>query len=119
MSKFIEKLLKMKITIHIWCMDARELVKHLDKQEKFDRIDVSNIVDINYVGLEKVLQDWGPMLKKNEFSTLITTFMNWHFRDLEYNLKASHFSDPLLYAHYHDTTPDFENFLKVLVYTIK
>ena len=45
----------------------------------FDRIDTSNIADDNYVGMEKVLKDWGPLLNKNNpNSTLITTLMNWH-----------------------------------------
>lgn len=44
----------------------------------FDRIDVSNISDENYIGLEKTFQIAAPLLKKeNESAKLITTLMNW------------------------------------------
>lgn len=48
---------------------------------QFDRIDVSNISDENYVGLDACLKLSKPLLKvTNPFSKLITTFMNWTAR---------------------------------------
>ena len=45
---------------------------------QFDRIDVSNISDENYIGLDACLKLSKPLLKvTNPYSKLITTFMNW------------------------------------------
>lgn len=42
----------------------------------FDRIETSNMAD--YIGVERVLRDWGPLLKKtNKYATLLVYFMNW------------------------------------------
>ena len=50
----------------------------LPKSISFDRIDVSNILDTEYVGLAGVLADWGPLLKKdNPHATLLGYSMNW------------------------------------------
>ncbi|OJA20158.1 hypothetical protein AZE42_11951 [Rhizopogon vesiculosus] len=46
---------------------------------RFDRIDVSNILDDNYVGIEDVLTHWGPLLKDRRTATLVGYFMNWGF----------------------------------------
>lgn len=44
----------------------------------FDRIETSNIADWMYVGPERVLSDWGPLLnRKNPHATLILHLMNW------------------------------------------
>jgi hypothetical protein len=58
-------------------MDAKELLlKFKGKDTKFDRIDVSNISDENYLGLNKCLKLSAPLLKTSS-SKLMTTFMNW------------------------------------------
>lgn len=45
---------------------------------QFDRIDVSNISDEKYVGLEACLKLSKPLLKvTNPYSKLITTFQFW------------------------------------------
>jgi hypothetical protein len=46
---------------------------------KLDFIDTSNIADKNYVGITRVLRDWGPLLNypSNPDATLLTLFMNW------------------------------------------
>jgi len=44
---------------------------------KFDRIDVSNILDANYVGLRDVLTLWGPLLKESRSAAIVGYFMNW------------------------------------------
>ncbi|KIL61611.1 hypothetical protein M378DRAFT_166732 [Amanita muscaria Koide BX008] len=44
---------------------------------KFDRIEVSNILDINYVGIHDVLTLWGPLLQESRSAAIIGYFMNW------------------------------------------
>ncbi|KIK98607.1 hypothetical protein PAXRUDRAFT_133868 [Paxillus rubicundulus Ve08.2h10] len=44
---------------------------------RFDRIDVSNIMDPNYVGPRSVLKVWGPLLAKSDNTALTGYFMNW------------------------------------------
>jgi len=46
---------------------------------RFDRIDVSNILDVNYVGINDVLTHWGPLLKDSRTAALVGYFMNWTF----------------------------------------
>ncbi|KAG8525730.1 uncharacterized protein KY384_000490 [Bacidia gigantensis] len=58
---------------------AAQLVGHDTIKEGFDRIEVANIADSNYVGLQPVLSTLGPLLKRpvdNPQATLITLFMN-------------------------------------------
>jgi hypothetical protein len=43
----------------------------------FDRIEVSNILDDNYLGINQVLTDWAPFLAKGRHSTILGYFMNW------------------------------------------
>ncbi|KAI0515446.1 hypothetical protein F5B22DRAFT_636473 [Xylaria bambusicola] len=59
-------------------VDARGLDKTLAGRE-FDRIEVSNICDAGYLGIDKTLKTFGPLLCKpqvNPHATLITTFLN-------------------------------------------
>jgi hypothetical protein len=44
---------------------------------KFDRIDVSNILDANYVGIRDVLTLWGPLLRESRSAAIVGYFMNW------------------------------------------
>ena len=44
---------------------------------KFDRIEVSNILDANYVGLRDVLTLWGPLLEESRSAAINGYFMNW------------------------------------------
>ena len=68
--------------------DARELARDirsgafehygLSKTAQFDRIDVSNIIDSEYVGIPNVLADWATLLSTtNRHSTLLGYSMNW------------------------------------------
>jgi hypothetical protein len=45
---------------------------------RFDRIDISNLGDIEYGGIGRVLDAWGPFLKRTNDSTLLGHFMNWY-----------------------------------------
>ncbi|SJL18689.1 uncharacterized protein ARMOST_22288 [Armillaria ostoyae] len=79
--EFSNRLRRFKIQIYSFDQDARMLQRTLKSNASFpqifDRIEVSNIVDKNYVGMS-VLSDWGPLLNKsNRHSAIIGLFMNW------------------------------------------
>ena len=44
---------------------------------QFDRIEVSNILDANYVGINDVLLNWSPLMAESNTSTIVGYFMNW------------------------------------------
>ena len=44
---------------------------------RFDRIEVSNIIDANYVGLNNVLTSWSSLLCDNRTAAIVGYFMNW------------------------------------------
>jgi len=44
---------------------------------RFDRIEVSNILDTNYVGINDVLLNWSPLMAESHASVLVGYFMNW------------------------------------------
>lgn len=67
--------------------DLSQMIRrgHLSKSgvlpsTKFDRIEVSNIIDAEYVGIPGVLETWGPFLKETKHATLIGSSMNWPMR---------------------------------------
>ncbi|KAK0488270.1 hypothetical protein EDD18DRAFT_1291619 [Armillaria luteobubalina] len=80
--EFSKRLRRFKIQIYVFDEDARQLPRTLRSHpafpQSFDRIEVSNITDKNYVGMS-VLSDWGPLLNKtNPHAAIIGLFMNWH-----------------------------------------
>lgn len=79
--EFSNRLRRFKIQIYSFDQDARILQRTLKSNASFpkvfDRIEVSNIMDKNYVGMS-VLSDWGPLLNKsNPHSAIVGLFMNW------------------------------------------
>ena len=68
--------------LHLYCMNATELPFYLNKSAEktaFDRVEVANIVDMPYLGLDITLRTLGPLLRKkaeNPHATLIALFMN-------------------------------------------
>jgi hypothetical protein len=44
---------------------------------RFDRVEVSNIMDDNYLGIDGVLTAWAPLLVENHSAVIIGYFMNW------------------------------------------
>ena len=44
---------------------------------RFDRIEVSNILDVNYIGIEGVLDGWASLLKTSKTAAIVGYFMNW------------------------------------------
>ena len=68
-----------KMQFHIYCADAAKLPSLIDKNLKFDRIEVANIVDQAYLGLEKTLETCSSLLKPpsiNPHAVLVALFMN-------------------------------------------
>ncbi|KIM76000.1 hypothetical protein PILCRDRAFT_78276 [Piloderma croceum F 1598] len=85
---FSDRLKKCQVTFRMFDRDARELARDvrsgafehhgLPKTAHFDRIDVSNIIDTEYVGIPNVLADWASLLNTtNRHSTLLGYSMNW------------------------------------------
>ncbi|KDR66739.1 hypothetical protein GALMADRAFT_106135 [Galerina marginata CBS 339.88] len=44
---------------------------------RFDRIEVSNILDENYVGVKDVILNWSPLLAVSSTAAIVGYFMNW------------------------------------------
>jgi hypothetical protein len=85
---FAKRLRTFNITIRISDVDARDLAGMLQadisagKLRAFDRIEVSNIIDVEYVGMKRVLADWGPLLNKdNKHAALVGVLLNWHVNE--------------------------------------
>jgi hypothetical protein len=90
LRSFADRLDRFRVNFCISSSDARELSKRIrqgDFQQygipsdmRFDRIDVSNILDTNYVGISRVLDDWEPFLERSTSAKIIGYFMNWPLR---------------------------------------
>jgi len=84
LSKRIKSL---SITFHLAQLPVQQLVEDLQQGKlsknglsptiKFDRIDVSNILDDNYVGIEPLLTKWKPFLADTKHAAIVGYFMNW------------------------------------------
>jgi hypothetical protein len=87
---FAERIAKLDIEFHVLCQDASQLsrdirngaLSSIPQQLSFDRIEVSNIMDHNYLDIPTVISDWGSLLKKTPHATLLGSFMNWHIDQL-------------------------------------
>ncbi|KAK0447552.1 hypothetical protein EV421DRAFT_1786711 [Armillaria borealis] len=78
---FSQRLRRFKIDIYSYDQDARNLPKILKHEasspQSFDCIEVSNILDKNYVEIS-ILSDWGPLLNlDNPHTAVAGYFMNW------------------------------------------
>jgi len=78
---------KLSISFHLTLNYAETLVEDLHQGKlsksgltpgiKFDRIDVSNILDENYVGIDPLLTKWKPFLANTRHAAIVGYFMNW------------------------------------------
>ncbi len=82
--KMAKTLQRIPVNVELHQKDAHDLAKDLKKRGIFlDRIDVYNICDKNYLGIQTVLRDWAPLLNRsNPNSALVTLFMNWWFMEV-------------------------------------
>ncbi|KZT23909.1 hypothetical protein NEOLEDRAFT_1163492 [Neolentinus lepideus HHB14362 ss-1] len=84
---FSRRIRQFKVKFHVFNNGASDLAENLNAgtltrsgipaSMRFDRIDVSDIMDIEYVGIQRVLENWSPLLRRNGNSTIIAYFMNW------------------------------------------
>lgn len=66
------------VSFELHHVDARALNEAL-AERKFDRIEVSNIGDLYYLGISETLKTFGPFLRSpsaNPHATLVTGFLN-------------------------------------------
>jgi hypothetical protein len=87
LREFVSRLSLFRIKITVFNADAVALARAIVRDEhsalgvppstRFDRIDVSNIMDTNYVGIERVIEAWGRFLKRDNYPRMIGYFMNW------------------------------------------
>ena len=89
LREFADRLGRFRVSFRMFQSDAGELSKTMQSgalspygvpaTTRFDRIDVSNIIDIEYMGILRVLSDWGPLLSSdtNKHASLVGYSMNW------------------------------------------
>ncbi|ESK84859.1 hypothetical protein Moror_14953 [Moniliophthora roreri MCA 2997] len=77
--EFAKRLRKFHMSITMYDQDAATLPESLPSSLRlFDRIEVSNVMDKQYLGIDKVLATWGPLLNRNRAgSAIISSFINW------------------------------------------
>ncbi|RDB14687.1 hypothetical protein Hypma_016436 [Hypsizygus marmoreus] len=84
---FAERIQQFRISFSVFAFHATNLASLVRSNDlvsynipasiHFDRIEVSNILDDNYVGLDGVLKSWAPLLTKSGRATILGYFMNW------------------------------------------
>ncbi|KDQ11252.1 hypothetical protein BOTBODRAFT_57568 [Botryobasidium botryosum FD-172 SS1] len=87
LRSFAERVGRFQINFQLFCQDASVLsdgirsgahAQHgVPATRLYDRIDVSNILDAEYLGIPRVLADWSPLLRKSETATVVGYCMNW------------------------------------------
>lgn len=87
LRSFHRRLRQFHISFNLYDLDASELSRvirngsltedNVPASIRFDRIEVSNILDAHYVGLRDVLVHWAPLLTKSTTATILGYFMNW------------------------------------------
>ncbi len=79
--EFSKRLRRFKIKIYSFDQDPTDLPEtlksHASLPQNFDRVEVSNLIDIKRAGIV-ILAFWGPLLNKaNPHAAIIGLFMNW------------------------------------------
>jgi hypothetical protein len=73
---FLQRVEHLSITVEMRCEDGTDLSKIFQREEKkFDIIETSNLADPNYIGHNKLLTLWAPLLKKT--GTLTSFLLDW------------------------------------------
>lgn len=82
LQEFCNKLHELPLSLVLYEGEASAFSSKISRMSPaerfFDRIEVSNIADLLYLGLEETLRSFGPLLKRctvNPHATLITMFM--------------------------------------------
>ncbi|KAM0748895.1 hypothetical protein T439DRAFT_349050 [Meredithblackwellia eburnea MCA 4105] len=85
---FCKRLSDFKISIHMFHQDILELAddiaqnrfkaSEMSSAQRFDRIEVSNTIDLDILGIGRVLKAWGPLLDlTNPHAALVGLLMSW------------------------------------------
>ncbi|KAI1287182.1 hypothetical protein F5Y03DRAFT_405643 [Xylaria venustula] len=77
-TNFHSRLRSNAVSLELYHVNAQTLDKTLTGRH-FDRIEVSNICDTHYLGIETSLETFGPLLRSpslNSHATLVTLFLN-------------------------------------------
>ncbi|KAL4252947.1 MYND-type zinc finger protein samB [Abortiporus biennis] len=84
---FSERLQRFVVTFHIYDQNPATFSDFIRNDEakdsgllsstRFDRIDVSNMMEYTPSGIEDVLEDWGNFLSQSKHATIIGSFLNW------------------------------------------
>lgn len=87
LRKFTRRLSEFPISFKLFNFEACQLAELIQNNAlaeagtpstiRFDRIEVSNIVDANYVGVHRVISSWAPLLAQNTTAIILGYFMNW------------------------------------------
>jgi len=82
-----QRICNIKMSFSLFGSDARLLPKGIREglisgcgippSIRFDRIEVSNILDANYVGINDVLLNWSALMAESNTSVIVGYFMNW------------------------------------------
>lgn len=82
-----QRIRKFRITFKLFSVEACALSKDIEENifadmgvasnARFDRVEVSNILDFNYVGMRNVLTAWSPLLVQGKHAAIVGYFMNW------------------------------------------
>ena len=89
-----KRMKSLSISFHLTQTPAQQLFQHLQEGKlsknglpptvKFDRIDLSNILDDDYVGVEPLLTEWKPFLADTKHAAIVGYFMNWSRQTLSH-----------------------------------
>lgn len=84
---FARRVRQFPISFYVYCSEACNLSRGIQDgllsstgvpaSIRFDRIEVSNILDANYVGMSGVLTHWAPLLAESRTAAIVGYFMNW------------------------------------------
>lgn len=86
LQEFAERLRRFHIAFKVTCMDgislsqdiqSRALSKVISPDIRFDRVDVSNTFDTEYIGIPNIISSWSPLLKSSVDAAIVGYFMNW------------------------------------------
>lgn len=87
LHEFADRVARFNISFKMFNKDALDFAKAIRHGElslcgvpssiRFDRIDVSNVIDYNYLGISPVLEAWAEFLKHTDDATIVGHLMNW------------------------------------------
>ncbi|KAF9239785.1 hypothetical protein BU15DRAFT_74324 [Melanogaster broomeanus] len=84
---FAKRIRELHITFHVFSTDPSALAREISSGQhstygltpsiRFNRIEVSNTIDGDCVGVQDVLRSWGPLLANGETAAIVGVLHNW------------------------------------------